>query len=111
MVERQFDRKVKKLRTDRGGEYEFTQKLKDYGIIHERTVPDTPQQNGLAERYNRTVVGAAKAMLYTAGLSFGFWVEAVRTAAHVQNRSPSHVIDWKTPHELLMGQTPDISYL
>jgi transposase InsO family protein len=114
MVENQYNRKIKILRTDRGGEYEskeFKQKLLDLGIIHERTIPDTPQQNGLAERYNRTVVGAAKAMLLTAGLSFGFWVEAVRTAAHVRNRCPSRVIDWKTPHQMVTGRVPDISYL
>src|SRR5882762_8478461 len=50
-------------------------------------------------------------MLHTAGLSYGFWVEAVRTASHVRNRSPSRVIDWKTPHEMLLSQAPDISYL
>ena len=74
-------------------------------------MPDTPQQNGLAERFNRTIIGSAKSMLHTAGLSYGFWVEAVRTASHVRNRSPSRVIDWKTPHDMLLSQAPDISYL
>ena len=80
MVEKQTGQSIKILRTDRGGEYEskeFIQYLKDSGIVHERTIPDTPQQNGLAERFNRTIVGAAKSMLHTAGLSYGFWVEAV----------------------------------
>jgi transposase InsO family protein len=92
MIEKQTGQSIKVLRTDRGGEYEskeFTQYLKDSGIVHERTISDTPQQNGLAERFNRTIVGAAKSMLHTAGLSYGFWVEAVRTANHVRNRSPS----------------------
>src|SRR5882672_2655386 len=50
-------------------------------------------------------------MLHSAGLSYGFWAEAVKTAVHVRNRSPSRVIGRKTPHELLTGQAPDISYM
>src|ERR1700723_741250 len=50
-------------------------------------------------------------MLPMAGLSFGFWVEAVRTAAHVRNRCPLRVIDWKTPHQMVTGRVLDISYL
>jgi hypothetical protein len=113
MVETQFKQKIKILRTDRGGEYQssaFESYLKELGIIHQRTIPDTPQQNGLAERSNRTIVGSGKSMLHSTGLTYGFWVEAIRTAAHVRNRSPSRVIDWKTPHEMLTGRKPDISY-
>jgi len=114
LVEKQFNKSIKILCTDRGGEYEskeFAKFLRDSGIVHEQTIPDTPQQNGLTEQFNRTIVGSAKSMLHTAGLTFGFWVEAVRTAIHVHNRSPSQVIDWKTPHELTMSRVPDIDYL
>jgi Reverse transcriptase (RNA-dependent DNA polymerase)/Integrase core domain len=114
LVETQYDRKIKVFRTDRGGEYQsaiFIDRLAELGIKHQRTIPDTPQQNGLAERYNRTLVESAKSMLHAAGLSYGFWGEAVRTAAHVRNRSPIKSTDWKTPHEMLTGRVPDISYL
>ena len=52
LVEKQFNKSIKILRTDRGGEYEskeFAKFLRDSGIVHEQTIPDTPQQNGLAE--------------------------------------------------------------
>ena len=71
LVEKQHSASIKILHTDRGGEYEskdFSKFLKDSGIVHERTI---------AERFNRTIVGSAKVMLHTAGLSYGFWVEAV----------------------------------
>ena len=113
LVETQHERKIKVFRTDRGGEYQsnkFIARLAELGIQHQRTIPDTPQQNGLSERCNRTIVESAKSMLHTAGLSFGFWGEAVRTAVLVRNRSPTKSLDWKTPHEILTGRTPDISY-
>jgi transposase InsO family protein len=70
-VERQYERPVKTLRTDRGREFlsnEFSSWLDEKGITHDLSVPYTPQQNGVAERYNRTVTGKAKAMLLASGL-------------------------------------------
>jgi hypothetical protein len=70
-------------------------------MIHERSVPHTPQQNGLAERFNQTILESAKSMLHAADLPLGFWGEAIKTAIHVRNHSPIRMIDWKTPHELI----------
>ncbi|GJP30435.1 hypothetical protein CLOM_g1606 [Closterium sp. NIES-68] len=81
MVERQSQRLVKVLRSDRGGEFlgaDFTSWLKKNGIRHQLTCPGTPQQNGIAERANRTIGEAAKALLRDAGLPYKFWPEAVR---------------------------------
>ncbi|GJP65723.1 hypothetical protein CLOP_g22587 [Closterium sp. NIES-67] len=81
MVERQSQRLVKVLRSDRGGEFlgaDFTAWLKKNGIRHQLTCPGTPQQNGIAERANRTIGEAAKALLRDAGLPYKFWPEAVR---------------------------------
>lgn len=72
LVERQSKRKLKTLRTDNGGEYtsnKFEKYLKDEGIRHEKTVPKTPKQNGVAERLNRTLVESARSMLLDANLS------------------------------------------
>jgi transposase InsO family protein len=71
-VENQLERKIKRLRSDRGGEYfssEFTEFCMEHGIIHERTPPYSPQSNGIAERKNRTLTELVNAMLGTAGLS------------------------------------------
>lgn len=113
MVATQYNQTIQVLRTDRGGEYmstEFQDFLKSEGIVHQRTTPGTPQQNGKAERLNRTIVESAKSMLHTAGLSNGFWEAAVSTAVHVRNRAPKRSLGWRTPYEVLTGRKPDVSY-
>ena len=80
--------KIGRLRTDNGGEYissEFEEYLKFKGICHEVTVPYTPEQNGVAERLNRTLMEAARSMISHAKLNSSYWGEAVATAAYVKN--------------------------
>ena len=91
-VENQLEKKIKRLRSDRGGEYfsnEFFEFCVVHGIIHERTPPYSPQSNGIAERKNRTLTDLVNAMLETAGLSKEWWGEAILTACHVLNRVPT----------------------
>jgi hypothetical protein len=82
-AENQLDRKIKRLRSDRDGEY-FSNELDSFcakhGIIHERTPPYSPQSNGVAERKNRTLTDLVNAMLDTSGLSKAWWGEAILTA-------------------------------
>src|SRR6266404_7298887 len=86
--------------------------LSGKGIECHLTVPGTPQQNGKAERFNRTILEKALAMLHTAGLSLGFWECAVQTAVHVYNRSPTRTLKWCTPYERWnSGQIPNISHI
>jgi len=88
-VTNHFGCKIKTLRSDGGGEYtstDFEQYLKMNGIRHEVTVAHTPEQNGVAERMNRTLVESARAMLAHANLSKMYWAEAVNTAAFLRNR-------------------------
>ena len=80
--------KIKALRADRGGEYmseEFKSYLKECGIKSELTAAYSPQQNGVSERLNRTLVEAARSMLYHADLSNAYWAEAVVTATYLRN--------------------------
>jgi hypothetical protein len=75
-AENQLDRKIKRLRSDRGGEFfsnEFDSFCAEHGIIHERTPPYSPQSNGVAERKNRTLTDLVNAMLDTSGLSKAWW--------------------------------------
>ena len=105
--------KIGALRTDNGGEYrssEFQGYLKSRGIRHEPTVAYTPEQNGVAERLNRTLVEAARSMICHAGLSSNYWGEAIATATYVRNRTVTTATS-ETPYEKWYGKKPDVSNL
>jgi hypothetical protein len=113
--ETQTSQKLRALHSDRGGEYmagTVTQILNEKGIERHLTMPGSPQQNGKAERFNRTLMDKAMAMLHAAGMSGGFWEHAVLAALHIYNRSPTRVLSWRTPYELWnSGQVPDVSHM
>ena len=112
-LERQTNHKVRVVRTDGGGEYcnqDMEAYLKGQGIVHQRTTAYTPQQNGKAERLNRTLLERVRAMLAHSGLPKDLWAEALATANHLRNISPAKDLD-KVPHEMLYGTTPDVSLL
>lgn len=114
LVENQTGKKIKALRTDNGLEFcskEFEKYLQDAGIIHQKTNPYTPEQNGLCERLNRTIVEKAKCMLFDADLEKKFWAEAVNTAVYLRNRSVVSGLNNKTPFEQWTGKKPDVSHL
>nr|GEU73932.1 retrovirus-related Pol polyprotein from transposon TNT 1-94 [Tanacetum cinerariifolium] len=81
------------------------------GIKREFSVPGTPQQNGIAERKNRTLIEATRTMLADLLFLIPFWVEAVNTACYVQNRVLVTKPHNKTPYELLHGRTPSIGFM
>ena len=98
-IEKHTDRRVKVLRTDNGGEYtskKFQDHLKACEIRHERTIPKIPEQNGAAERLNRTLVETTRAMLLDAKLPQSFWAEVISTATYLRNRSPTSAVDGMT---------------
>ena len=100
MVENQTGRKIKVLRSDNGREYrndQFSYFYKKEGISRRFTVRDTPQQNGVAERMNRTLLDKVRCMLCNAGLGKQFWAEAVMYVSHLINRLPSAALNRKSP--------------
>ena len=112
-VENQKGKKIKILRSDRGGEYfpkEFSLFCEENGIIHQTSAPYTPQQNGLAERKNRTLVDMLNSMLVNAKLPMNLWGEALLTACHIHNRIPSRKYK-VSPYELWKKRKPNLSYL
>ena len=114
LVEKSTGRKLKVLRTDNGGEYkstEFMNYMKREGVRHEFTVPKTPEQNGVAERMNRTLVETARSMLADSKLPHKFWAEALSTAVYLRNRSPTKSVADMTPYEAWMGEKPNVEHL
>ncbi|MCO5610814.1 hypothetical protein L7F22_065055 [Adiantum nelumboides] len=114
MVENETGCKVQTLRTDRGGEY-MSGAFKDFlgkkGIKHQCTMPYTPQQNGVAERKNRSLMEMARCMLKAKSLPHKLWMEAVACAAHVLNRCPTRALKTITPYESWYDRKPSVSYL
>ncbi|KAJ9553525.1 hypothetical protein OSB04_017570 [Centaurea solstitialis] len=112
-VQNQLDRKIKFLRSDRGGEYlsdEFDNHLMECGIVSQLTPPYTPQMNGVSERRNRTLLDMVRTMMCHSTLPMPFWGHALETAAHILNRAPTKSVE-KTPYELWKGKKPNMSFL
>lgn len=112
-VENQTSRKIKTLRTDNGTEYcgaEFEKFLEKNGIKHEKTQTYTPQQNGVAERMNRTIIERVRCMLADSELHKSFWAEAAVTAAYLINRVPCRG-NKLSPEEIWSNEKPDLSKL
>lgn len=113
-VENQKGTKIKVLRTDNGGEFcstVFQNFLVKNGIVHQKTNPYTPEQNGMLERMNRTIVEKARCLLFDAEFDKSFWAEAVSTAVYLRNRSVVTGLDNKTPLEAWSNKKPDVSNL
>ena len=113
MLETQSGYTTQKIRTDNGGEYvndDLESFFKTKGIIAQTTVRYTPEQNGAAERLNRTIMERVRAMLNDAKLPFRLWAEAAVTACYIRNRSPVSNMH-KTPWELFYNSKPDVSHM
>ncbi|GJU45497.1 putative ribonuclease H-like domain-containing protein [Tanacetum coccineum] len=113
-LENRLRHKVKTIRCDNGTEFK-NQLLNEFcakkGIKREYSIARTPQQNGVAERKNRTLIEAARTMLADSLLPIQFWAEAVNTACYVLNRVLVTKPQMKTPYEILMGRSPNISFM
>uniref|UniRef100_A0A2N9FGL6 CCHC-type domain-containing protein n=1 Tax=Fagus sylvatica TaxID=28930 RepID=A0A2N9FGL6_FAGSY len=113
-VENQTGRKIKCLRTDNGTEYrdgDFLKFCEEHGIKRHFTVRKTPQQNGVAERLNRTITETARCLRLNAELPKIFWAEAVDMACYIINRSPRVALDGKVAEEVWTGQEVDYSFM
>uniref|UniRef100_A0A2N9F6S1 Integrase catalytic domain-containing protein n=1 Tax=Fagus sylvatica TaxID=28930 RepID=A0A2N9F6S1_FAGSY len=112
-VENQHEKSLKALRTDRGREYlsdQFKDLCEEKGIRRQLTISNTPQQNGVAERRNRTLLDMVRSMMAQANLPISFWGDALLTAAYILNRVPSQSVS-STPYELWKGQKPNLEHL
>ncbi|KAK1627610.1 hypothetical protein QYE76_001925 [Lolium multiflorum] len=112
-VQRKYDNKILAIRSDNGTEfknYTLDDFLGEEGIQHQYSTPYTPQQNGVAERKNRTLIEAARTMMMEYKSNYNFWAEAISTACHATNRLYFRKGLEKTPYEILTGNKPNVSY-
>ncbi|KAL4355035.1 hypothetical protein GQ457_06G000650 [Hibiscus cannabinus] len=113
-IESELDEKIMCLRTDNGKEYlstEFTIYLQEHKIRRQLTCPNTPQQNGVAERKNRHLVETCRSMLHAKNVPGRFWAECMKTTAYVINRLPQAKLGSISPHEKLWKIKPTVSHL
>ena len=106
-VENKFERKIKQLRSDNGTEYtndRFQKVISESGIDHQRTQVKTPQQNGVAERINRTIGNNVRSALIASGLPSRYWPYAVQHVVQMRNVSPCSSIDNQVPYQLWHGK-------
>jgi transposase InsO family protein len=106
--------RLKALRTDRGDEFNstlFDVFCSEQGIKHYTTTPYSPQQNGVVERRNQSVVEMTRCVLKSKGVPLRFWGEAVTTVVYLLNRSPTKSIKGKTPYEVWHGRKPQVGHL
>ena len=110
--ERQTGHKVKTVRTDGGTEYmgSLQKRFREAGIVHQTSTRYTPQQNGRAERLNRTLLERTRCMLLEANLPSSFWAEAIATASYLRNLLPTKAGS-ATPFQMFKGVVPDVSHL
>jgi IS30 family transposase len=112
-VKQRFGKGPTYLRVDNGTEL-VNEKVKKFcaqeGITIEQSAPYSPSQNGIAERFNRTLIELVRAMLIEKGLPTFLWDEAVSHATYIRNRSPTKALKGKTPYEAWTGKKPDVSH-
>ena len=112
-VENQLDKRLKAIRSDRGGEYifgDFRDYLIENGIVSQLTAPGTPQQNGIAKRRNRTLLDMVRSMLSYSTLPISFWGYALNTVMYLLNSVLLKSVP-KTPIELWNGRKPSMRHL
>lgn len=106
-IETQYGRKIQILRSDNGGEYVNSQMhtfCSEKGLVHRTTCPNTPEQNGVAKRKNRTLLEMTRAFLIESSVPKSFWPEAVATSVYVSNRLPTKSLKLESPIQMLSTQ-------
>jgi hypothetical protein len=112
LVERQFNRKIKAIQSDWGGEFRrLNVYFKNHGIIHRLACPHTHQQNGSVERRHRHITEMGLALLAHSHLPHSYWEEAFTTATYLINRLPTPVLQNRSPFETLFQKSPDYTFL
>ncbi|KAL9447401.1 hypothetical protein AB3S75_014963 [Citrus x aurantiifolia] len=111
MAKTQFNRQVKMVRSDNGTEFKVLNSFfAENGIEFQASCVDTPQQNGRVERKHHHLLNVGRALRFQANLPLNFWGECILSAAYIINRTPTPLLDGKTPYELLYGKPPPYAH-
>jgi len=110
-VKTQFNKCVKIMRTDNGAEFDYKNLYNSFGILHQTSCVETPEQNSIVERKHQHILNVVRSIMFHYNLPKQFWCYAVCHAIYIINRLPSTAIHFKVPYELLYGQKPDMSML
>ncbi|KAL2233050.1 UNVERIFIED_CONTAM: Retrovirus-related Pol polyprotein from transposon RE2 [Sesamum indicum] len=114
MVRNQYSKEIKVIRSDNGSEFlnkECQTFCNEIGIVHQTSCAYTPQQNGRIERKHRQLLNVARALLFQASMPLKFWADSILTATYLINRTPSKILQWKTPFEKLTGNPPTYHHI
>ncbi|CAM8878782.1 unnamed protein product [Rhodiola kirilowii] len=114
LVDTQFNKKIKSFRSDNGSEFfntMLTQFLISKGCVHQSSCPYTPHQNGVVERKHRHLLDVARSLRFQSNLPKIFWGDCVLSATYLINRSPSAVLGFKSPFEMLFQSPPSVDHL
>ncbi|CAN0877143.1 Retrovirus-related Pol polyprotein from transposon TNT 1-94 [Linum grandiflorum] len=114
MVQTQFGRSVKVIRSDPGGEFtshSLRQLFRDHGVLAQQSCPGVSQQNELVERKHRHVLELVRAILFHSQVPARFWVEAVHTVVYLINRQITQVLQQRSPYHVLYSKLPNYGWL
>ena len=111
MVETQFDKRVRCVRSDNAPELKFSDLYSKLGIIAYHSCPETPEQNSVVERKHQHILNVARALLFQSKVPLSFWGDCILTAVFLINRTPSPLLENKTPYERLTKTPPEYTDL
>ncbi|XP_071713646.1 uncharacterized protein [Rutidosis leptorrhynchoides] len=110
----EFQQKIKVFRSDNGTKFvnqKFLNFTNSKGIVHQTTCAYTPQQNGIVERKHRHLLNVARALMFQGGLPLNMWSECILTSCYLINRTPTAVLNGKSPYETVFKSDPNLSHL
>ena len=107
LIETQYGKTVKQVHSDNDPELMFTDFFKEKGVLHQFSCVSCPQQNSVVERKHQHILNTTRTLFFQSGIPLTFWGECILTAVFFINRTPSKLLSWKSPFQLLNNNLPN----